>query len=133
MIYIYAPTNGAMSISESFCEFLAKKKEKYYIVHDIFDLRKIELIDTDRILCGVPVNDYEQNYEVIRFLSEKTDNFFFFLDHWHNSPLNFFDVSNQKRYFPKKIFCIDQYMKIKFIDGGIDEKIIEVLGHASLE
>lgn len=135
MIYLYAEENakGAQDVITCISNFLKNKKISFCKIYNFKDIKNKIIEKADIFLCGIPINNYSKNYTTIKYLKNKTKNIYFILDHWHNSYKNFFDKNNNKYYLPKTIFCIDDYMKEKFMKKGFSKDLIIPVGHPVLE
>lgn len=132
MIHIYGPTHGSKSVMNAFTSFLKLNTGEDFRIID--DIKEITINHKkDIVLCGIPVNNYKKNHQIIDYLKNLKCNIYFLLDHWHNSSRNFIDIENKKKFLPNKIFCIDQSMYEKYLINGIDKDSIEFFGHPSLE
>ena len=144
-IYLYAANPGALSVLIPVYQYLKEKSERPVWVIENIDYQSDDFIyyqqfedmfKTEKdlknkpILIGAQVNT-SRTHQIIDQCNTSGMKTFFITDHWKNDHKQFF--GGQKVFLPLIIFCIDDYMKNKFINFGIPEHKLEIVGHPSLE
>ena len=144
-IYLYAANPGALSVLLPVYQYLKKQSQRPIWVIENLDYQPNDshyyqcledMLNTEKelrnqsVIIGAQVNT-SRTHCIIEQCNTSSMKTFFITDHWKNDHTQFF--SDQKAFLPLCIFCIDDYMKKRFVDAGIPEHKLKIVGHSALE